>query len=128
MKYHNHGFGTIAAGLITLCIILIIASCATGSQHNSNPASTDFSKVTAMAYGTIKPSPSPRPQSASTPKPAATPRPSSKPKATAKPESTPKPSDPYDVYDYSHPDDFYYDHYDDFWDYEDAEDYYDAHQ
>lgn len=35
--------------------------------------------------------------------------------------------DPYDAKDYSHPDDFYYDHYDDFWDYEDAEDYYYEH-
>ncbi|MDD6441944.1 MAG: hypothetical protein PUG71_07545 [bacterium] len=33
--------------------------------------------------------------------------------------------DPYDVYDYSDPEDFYYDNYDDFYDYEDAEDYYD---
>lgn len=31
--------------------------------------------------------------------------------------------DPYDAKDYAHPDDFYYDHYDDFYDYEDAEDY-----
>ena len=36
-------------------------------------------------------------------------------------------SDAYDVNDYAHPDDFYYDHYDDFWDYEDAEDYYYEH-
>lgn len=36
--------------------------------------------------------------------------------------------DPYDAKDYSHPDDFYYDHYDDFWDYEDAEDYYYEHR
>lgn len=35
--------------------------------------------------------------------------------------------DPFDAKDYSHPDDFYYDHYDDFWDYEDAEDYYYEH-
>ncbi len=35
--------------------------------------------------------------------------------------------DPFDAQDYSHPDDFYYDHYDDFWDYEDAENYYYEH-
>lgn len=35
--------------------------------------------------------------------------------------------DSFDAKDYSHPDDFYYDHYDDFWDYEDAEDYYYEH-
>lgn len=35
--------------------------------------------------------------------------------------------DPFDAKDYSHPNDFYYDHYDDFWDYEDAEDYYYEH-
>ena len=33
-------------------------------------------------------------------------------------------SDPYNVNDYSDPEDFYDDNYDDFWDYEDAEDYY----
>ena len=32
--------------------------------------------------------------------------------------------DPYNVNDYSDPEDFYDDNYDDFWDYEDAEDYY----
>ncbi len=36
--------------------------------------------------------------------------------------------DPFDAKDYSHPDDFYYDHYDDFWDYEDAENYYYEHR
>lgn len=59
-------------------------------------------------------------------------------KVMATPKPTPKrsyssstakdtPSDPYDVYDYSDPDDFYYDHYDDFFDYEDAEDYFYEH-
>ena len=32
-------------------------------------------------------------------------------------------NDPYGAKDYADPDDFYYDHYDDFFDYEDAEDY-----
>ena len=36
--------------------------------------------------------------------------------------------DPYDAASYLHPDDFYYDHLDDFWDYEDAEDYWQKHQ
>ena len=35
--------------------------------------------------------------------------------------------DPYDVNGYLHPEDFYYDHIDDFYDYEEAEDYYNAH-
>lgn len=35
-----------------------------------------------------------------------------------------KKEDPYNVNDYSDPEDFYDDNYDDFWDYEDAEDYY----
>ena len=34
--------------------------------------------------------------------------------------------DPYDVNDYSSPEDFYDDNYDDFWDYEEAEDYYNS--
>lgn len=38
-----------------------------------------------------------------------------------------KKSDPYNVYDYSDPEDFYEDNYDDFWDFEDAEDYYNEH-
>lgn len=50
-----------------------------------------------------------------------------KPKTTTKKSTTKKKSDPYDVYDYSDPEDFYYDNYDDFWDYEDAEDYYNEH-
>ena len=51
--------------------------------------------------------------------------------ATPKPKNTSKPnasSDPYHASDYLHPDDFYYDYRDDFWDYEDAEDYWEAHQ
>lgn len=35
-----------------------------------------------------------------------------------------KKTDPYNVNDYSDPEDFYYDNYDDFWEYEEAEDYY----
>ena len=34
--------------------------------------------------------------------------------------------DPYDVNEYSSPEDFYDDNYDDFWDYEEAEDYYNS--
>ena len=34
--------------------------------------------------------------------------------------------DPYDVYDYSDPEDYYFDWEDDFEDYEDAEDYWDS--
>ena len=51
------------------------------------------------------------------------------PTASAKKSSTKKKSssDPYHAKDYAHPDDFYYDYYDDFWDYEDAEDYWEAH-
>ena len=65
---------------------------------------------------------------------------SSSPRTTTQPASRPSPSptprptvktaadDPYHAGDYAHPDDFYEDHYDDFWDYEDAEDYWeDAH-
>ncbi|MBQ8966105.1 hypothetical protein [Ruminococcus sp.] len=36
-------------------------------------------------------------------------------------------TDPYDADSFYHPDDFYYDHYDDFYDYEDAEDYWYEH-
>ena len=39
-----------------------------------------------------------------------------------------KSDDPYNASDYAHADDFYYDHMDDFWDYEDAEEYYETHQ
>lgn len=44
-----------------------------------------------------------------------------------KSSSSKKKEDPYDVNDYSDPEDFYYDNYDDFWDYEDAEDYFNEH-
>ncbi|MCD7751523.1 MAG: hypothetical protein LUI10_07265 [Lachnospiraceae bacterium] len=36
-------------------------------------------------------------------------------------------TDPYNASNYAHPDDFYYDHYDDFIDFEEAEDYWNAH-
>lgn len=49
--------------------------------------------------------------------PTATPRPVSN--NTARPQT----NDSNNASDYAHPDDFYYDHVDDFWDYEDAEDY-----
>ena len=41
-----------------------------------------------------------------------------------KSNSSKKKEDPYNVNDYSDPEDFYYDNYDDFWEYEEAEDYY----
>ncbi len=41
-----------------------------------------------------------------------------------KSSSSKKKEDPYNVNDYSDPEDFYYDNYDDFWEYEEAEDYY----
>ena len=47
-----------------------------------------------------------------------------KPMSTAKPRAT---SDPYHAKDYAHPEDFYDWYADDFWDYEDAEDYWEAH-
>ena len=43
------------------------------------------------------------------------------------PKKKVKKEDPYNVNDYSSEEDFYDDHYDDFWDYEDAEDYYREH-
>lgn len=43
------------------------------------------------------------------------------------PKKKSKKEDPYNVNDYSSEEDFYDDHYDDFWDYEDAEDYYREH-
>ena len=52
--------------------------------------------------------------------PTATP----KPRSSAKQKST---SDPYHASDYAHPEDFYDWYADDFWDYEDAEDYWEAH-
>lgn len=63
---------------------------------------------------TPKPSPSPSP----------TPRPTRRPSTSARKSGT---DDPFDVNDYSHPDDFYYDHRDDFYDFEDAEDYFYEH-
>ena len=39
-----------------------------------------------------------------------------------------KKTDPYDVYDYTNPEDFYVDHYDDFLDYYAAEEYWEDHQ
>ena len=52
---------------------------------------------------------------------------SSSSSSSKKSSSSTKKSDPFHASDYAHPDDFYYDYYDDFWDYEDAEDYWEAH-
>ena len=52
---------------------------------------------------------------------------SSSSSSSKKSTSSTKKSDPFHSSDYAHPDDFYYDYYDDFWDYEDAEDYWEAH-
>ena len=51
-------------------------------------------------------------------------RPTTTRPTTTKPVPTTYPDDPYDVFDYWDPEDFYYDHYDDFFDYYDAEDYF----
>ena len=62
-----------------------------------------------------------------TTKATTTTRPTTTKQTTTKPTIT-RPDDPYDVYDYWDPEDFYYDHYDDFFDYYDAEDYFYDHQ
>ena len=48
-------------------------------------------------------------------------------KSTTTKKTTTTWSDPFDVQDYSDPEEFYYYHYDDFYDYEDAEDYFNEH-
>lgn len=48
--------------------------------------------------------------------------------SSANKNKTSQDDDPYDVNNYTHPDDFYYDHYDDFFDYYDAEDYFNDHK
>ena len=48
--------------------------------------------------------------------------------ATAQTDGTVSSNDPFDARSYSEPNDFYYDYPDDFVDYEDAEDYWNAHQ
>ncbi len=58
--------------------------------------------------------------------PTSTPAPT--PRHTNRPKSGESNSDPYNAKSYPHPDDFYYDHYDDFWDYEEAEEYWETHQ
>lgn len=45
-------------------------------------------------------------------------------KSAGKKSTSKYPDDPFDVYDYSDPEDFYYDNWDDFYEYEEAEDYY----
>ena len=152
-KKQKHGLT--AAVVFFLLFLLLLAGIllyeGVFSQPEPSPASsavpTPSPKVTAVP--TPKPSATPKP----TPKPTATPAPSptptpytglkptypayqsgnytpsvSTPKPTPRPTPKPKPAnDPYNAHDYAHPDDFYYDYYDDFWDYEDAEDYWEAH-
>ncbi len=69
------------------------------------------------------PTPTPGPALKPTPRPTAKPTPKPTPKRTPRPTARSRKKDEYNAGDYLHPDDFYYDHYDDFWDFEDAEDY-----
>lgn len=116
----DHVIQTITAVICLVCIVLAFGGC---TAYESSL------ETSAPATATSRPSITPRPSATarpSAPKPTATPKPSVRPSATPKPTVRPsaKPSaDPFDAGDYSHPDDFYYDHYDDFFDYEDAEDY-----
>ncbi len=101
MKYH-----VITTFAIVICLTCFLLSSGGCSAYKS------VSETTIPATSTLHPSITPKP----TVKQRAAPKPSVRP--SAKPSS-----DPFGAGEYSHPDDFYYDHYDDFFDYEDAEDY-----
>ena len=96
------------------------------SSLSSGKSSASGSRRSGYSYS----SGSGRSGGSSAPKATSAPKAISAPKATAKPRSKQSSAsgDPFDAASYSHPDDFYYDHFNDFWDYEDAEEYWEAHQ
>lgn len=112
---------TPANGLLIYIVLLVvfnIASChlIEGTTSHSSSSTYDPSGYSRSAPPTQK-------------APVVTPRPTARPtrKPTARPTARASSNDPYHAGDYAHPDDFYYDHTDDFWDFEDAEDYWERH-
>ena len=104
--------------LLILCILT--AGCGSKATETQNPVvqepgSTDKVSSAPTVTPTVKPTKTPTPQK--TPVPTK--------KASSEYETD---DDPYDAKDYAHPDDFYYDHYDDFWEYEEAEEYWEDNQ
>lgn len=105
-------------------VLMTAAACSAGRDYRPAVSPAASQRTT---YAPSTPRPSAASRTTSTPRSTLTPQPTSTPRPSRRPVSTPRPSDPFDVHDYSHPDDFYYDHRDDFFDYEDAEDYFNDH-
>ena len=125
----DHAFGASIVYLIAISlsiVAIIIGGILFAGWYENRKTATSIPVVSTAPMAT------PRTTSLATSRPTATPRPSTTPRATAKPTASPRitttpwaTSDPYDAKDYDDPEDFYYDHPDDFFGYEDAEDYWD---
>ncbi len=120
----KHWFLGLLVYLACVAGLMLFGGC-TDAAGEAVPAPNTPVVTVSQPVPTKKPVSTPRPvvtqKPMSTPKPAATPRAISNPTPAAW-------DDDLDAKDYSHPDDFYYDHYDDFFDYEDAEEYWEDHQ
>ena len=114
----------IAAAVCMFLTLILAAACSSGMGYH--PAGSPAAPM-RTTHASSAPRSTAAPRTSSTPRPTVTPRPAVTPRPSRRPAATPGASDPYDVHDYSHPDDFYYDHRDDFLDYEDAEDYFNDH-
>jgi|GEM_PF-1731943 len=118
-KFMNRQSGSSGGAVIAVAIfvlLVILVQCAHGGTTSGGHYSSHSNGSRGRHSGFYSPV-SPSRTSNPTPRPT---KPSS--------SSTKKNDDPYHAKDYMHPDDFYYDHYDDFWDYEEAEDYWNSQQ
>ena len=112
-------------GIVTLIGIFSSPKCEEPGCNNEPAADSRYCSFHKYKYSYSSSRSSTTTKTTTAPKVTTAPKQTTKKKTTTKKKvTTYKKDDPYDVYDYDDPEDFYYDNYDDFFDYEDAEDYY----
>ena len=108
-KGEKTGFGCLPLFLIVSVILLLVffGLCADAGSRSGGSETTTAKPRTTYAYTTT-----------TAPRTSASQQPYTYRRTTSAPKD-----DPFDAKDYVHADDFYYDHYDDFFDFEEAEEY-----
>ena len=112
-------------GIVTIISIFSVPKCAEPGCNNEPAGDSRYCSFHKNKYSSSTTKSITTKKTTTVSKVTTAPKQTTKKKTTTKKKvATSQKDDPYDVYDYDDPEDFYYDNYDEFFDYEDAEDYF----
>ena len=113
-----------ACGIIALICILTARTCAAPGCGNVPAGDSRYCTYHRKMYSSGTSNSSAAAKTTTAPKVTSAPKQTTRKKASSAKKTVSQPDDPYGVYDYDDPEDFYFDNYDEFDGYEDAEDHY----